>query len=136
MAGVSAPADGLVGVGFSFVCADDGGIFISALAHTGNAALSGEVFVGDELIAVDDELVHGLATPQIIQMVRGKPNTQVVLLFESASTINKEHSKEKTENEAAGANLNSTGEEGEEDEIEQSISFSEASDVGHLNLLP
>jgi len=26
VAGVSAPADGLVGVGFSFVCADEGGV--------------------------------------------------------------------------------------------------------------
>jgi len=72
-----------VGVGLFFTChADDGAARMSSMVPGSSSHLSGLMLVGDKILAVDNEAVHGLTLVQLRKRIHGVPGTFVTLDME------------------------------------------------------
>jgi C-terminal processing protease CtpA/Prc len=75
------------GLGFKFRRLRTGLFQITALKRGGSAERCGQVVVGDTLLAVDGQSTHGLASPQLADLVLGRTRTWCRLDLQRADEI-------------------------------------------------
>ena len=70
---------GHAGVGLGFERGSDGNYTIFALQDGGPAATSGEILIGDQLLAVDGVPIRGLSVQQVICLIRGTEDSAICI---------------------------------------------------------
>eukprot|EP00802_Teleaulax_amphioxeia_P018734 Tamp_18940.p1 GENE.Tamp_18940~~Tamp_18940.p1 ORF type:complete len:252 (-),score=10.75 Tamp_18940:535-1182(-) len=83
------PAKDHVGVGAYFECMQGGSIRVRGLAKGGPAESSQMINIGDELLCVDNNEVHGRPLSELGQFILGPPGSTVQLTFVSLSDKSK-----------------------------------------------
>jgi len=73
---------GTAGVGIGFALRPNGSLVVDVLAGGGPAERTGQVFKGDWLRAVDGVSVKGKQVSEVVQMLRGPPDSDVTLLLD------------------------------------------------------
>ena len=67
---------------------DTGYCTVEGFIEGGSAGESGEIYVGDYIVAVDGEEVYGMTIDEVVALVRGPAGTTVTVTFESAAGRN------------------------------------------------